>query len=127
MRLIKAYYIAESYEIDGFPIWYEESPDVQFTAKKRVIRSAKVVETAQENAMKQNHSQHGARWYAVPVFKDGKRPTRAEWLRKFEETDGNIDTKPDKIRERDRILEERAKAQIDAQNSSKIEGDNSSP
>lgn len=79
--LIKAYYLQRAYEIDGYPIWIEESTDVDFVAKARVIRSLAVVERAQEAEGKKKNPMPGKRFHAEVVLHEGaKWPTRADWL-----------------------------------------------
>lgn len=79
--LIKAYYLQKAYEVDGYPIWIEESTDVDFVAKGRVIRSLAVVEKAQEAEGKKKHTTHGKRFHAEVILHDGaKWPTRAAWI-----------------------------------------------
>lgn len=76
--LIKALYLQRAYEIEGYPIWVEESRDISFKAVPRVIRSLQAVEVAQEKAG--DKAPKGQRWHAEPVLRPGaKWPTRAEW------------------------------------------------
>lgn len=80
MKLIKAYYFEQSYQVDGFPIWVEDSPNVQFVAKSKIIRSQAVVEKAQAGEGKKKNPTHGKRFYAEPVVTNGKRwPRRKDW------------------------------------------------
>ena len=83
MKLIKAYYFEESYQVDGFPIWVEESPNVSFVARSRVIRSQAVIEAAQAAENKKKNTTHGKRFYAEPVVTTGGRwPRRKDWQEK---------------------------------------------
>lgn len=80
MKLIKAYYLEQSYQVEGFPIWVEESPNVQFIAKSKVIRSQAVVETAQDKENKKKNPTKGKRFYAEPVVTGGGTwPRRKDW------------------------------------------------
>lgn len=78
--LIKALYLNKAYEIEGHPIWVEESPDVSFKAVPRVIRSLQVVEIEQEKEGKKDNPVKGKRFHAEAVLRPGaKWPTRLEW------------------------------------------------
>jgi hypothetical protein len=80
MKLIKAYYFEQSYQVEGFPIWVEESPNVQFVAKSKIIRSQAVVESAQEKESKKKNPAKGKRFYAEPVVTSGGTwPRRKDW------------------------------------------------
>lgn len=80
MKLIKAYYFEQSYQIEGFPIWVEESPNVTFVARSRIIRSQAVVEKAQDAEGKKKNPTHGKRFYAEPVITSGGNwPRRKDW------------------------------------------------
>jgi len=79
--LIKAYYLQQAYEVDGYPIWVEDSPSVTFEAKSRVIRSLAAVETAQAAESKKKNPRPGRRFHAEAKLVPGASwPTRAEWL-----------------------------------------------
>lgn len=78
--LIKALYLNKAYEIEGYPIWVEESPDVSFKAIPRVIRSLQVVEIEQDKESKKDNPTKGKRFHAEAVLRPGaKWPTRADW------------------------------------------------
>lgn len=80
MKLVHAYHINELFEIDGHPIHIEESPDIIWTTKRRVIRSAAAVEAEQERLSKSKASNHGVRIAAIPTLRQGaKWPTRKSW------------------------------------------------
>lgn len=82
-QLIKGLYLLESYEVEGFPVWWEESERVGFRAKKKLIRSKQVVDKAQAAAAKSNGENHGIIHYAEPYLKRGSGwPTMAEWKSK---------------------------------------------
>lgn len=80
--LIKGLYMAKSFEIEGYPIWVEESPDVSFKAVPRVIRSLAVVEAEQKKeTAKGDRATKGKRFHAEAVLAPGKKwPTRKDWL-----------------------------------------------
>lgn len=78
--LIKALYMYNAYEIEGYPIWVEESPDITFKAVPRVIRSLKVVEIEQDKESQKKNPEKGKRFHAEAVLRKGaKWPTRREW------------------------------------------------
>lgn len=80
MKLIKAYYFEQSYQIDGFPVWIEESPNVSFVARSKIIRSQAVVEAAQAAENKKKNPTNGKRFYAEPVVTNGSAwPRRRDW------------------------------------------------
>ena len=94
LKLIKAYYINEAFEIDGHPPWVEDSPNIKWTTKLKKIRSAEAVEREQERLSKSKSSNHGVRVVAIPELRDGaKWPTRQEWSdrlnKKPDEGDGS--------------------------------------
>ena len=78
--LIKALYLNKSYDIEGYPIWVEESPDIEFKAVPRVIRSLKVVEEAHDKESKKDNPTKGKRFHAEAVLRPGaKWPSRVDW------------------------------------------------
>lgn len=80
LKLIKAYYINQAFDIDGHPPWVEDSPDILWTAKKKTLRSAKAVEDEQEKLGKAKGNTNGVRVMAVPVLRKGASwPTRKAW------------------------------------------------
>lgn len=113
-KLIKALYMNEAFDVEGHPIWVEESPDIIFQAKKRVFRSKAVVEAAQDTHRKKKNPEKGVTFYAKPVLKPGKKwPTRAGWLAKQNEPTPD-DMKDEKMNVRAREAEERAAAKAAA-------------
>lgn len=82
--LIKGLYLQKAYEIEGYPIWVEESPDISFKAVPRVIRSLKVVEVEQAREQaKGDKAEKGKRFHAEAVLRPGaKWPTRSDWERR---------------------------------------------
>lgn len=88
LKLVHAYHVNQLFEVDGHPIHIEESPDIIWTAKRRTLRSAAVVEAEQEKLGKSKAKNHGVRISAMPKLKDGaKWPTRAEWAKRKEQPD----------------------------------------
>lgn len=78
--LIKALYLYKAYEVEGYPIWVEQSGDIEFKAVPTVIRSLKVVEIAQEAESKKDNPEKGKRFHAEAVLTPGaKWPTRKDW------------------------------------------------
>ena len=116
-KLIKALYLNEAFEVEGYPIWVEESPDIQFQAKAKTIRSLAVVEAAQETHGKKKHPEKGRRFYAKAVLKPGKKwPTRADWLNRGQSQEEAVqDEKAAIMADRAREAEARAAAKV-AQN-----------
>lgn len=132
-KLIKAYYLHKHYQVHGFPIWMEESPDVMFIAKKRVIRSLEATQKAEHAFVEasQNSKQFGVTFYAHPVVKEGKsRPTRSAWIeeqiRKQELSQGDSLVAAEAKRVEDRRAEllrrseERATMRLAGQNDGKM-------
>lgn len=111
-KLIKALYMNEAFEVDGYPIWVEESPDIEFRARTRTIRSAEVVEKKQnQKAGKKN--QEGKRFFAEAILKPGKKwPTRSDWLAKQRKGAPEIDPEDEKAILRAKEAEERAAARM---------------
>lgn len=78
--LIKGLYLANAYEVEGYPIWVEESASVTFKAVPRVIRSLQAVEIEQAKESKKDNPTKGKRFHAEAVLLPGaKWPTRKEW------------------------------------------------
>lgn len=79
--LIKGLYLNNAYDIEGYPIWVEESDAVSFEAKPRVIRSLKVVEEAQaKESAKGDRARKGIRFHAEAKLLPGRTwPTRKDW------------------------------------------------
>lgn len=79
--LIKALALEKAYELEGYPIWVEESDRVSFRSKHRDVRSVAVVEKAQEAESRKKHPTPGRRFYAEAVLLPGATwPTRQEWI-----------------------------------------------
>lgn len=79
--LIKGLYLSNAYDIEGYPVWVEESDAVTFEAVPRVIRSLKVVEEAQaKESAKGDRARKGIRFHAEARLLPGRQwPTRREW------------------------------------------------
>lgn len=109
--LIKAYYLQKAYEVDGYPIWVEESDKVTFVAKSRVIRSLAAVEAEQEAESKKKHPRPGKRFHAEAQLRPGASwPTRAEWMDR--RAHGAEYTEDSTLVDRTREAEERAAALV---------------
>lgn len=81
MKLIKAYYLNEAFDIDGHPAWVEDSPDIIWKTKKKKLRSAEAIEAEQARMSESNSKNHGVRVMAVPVLREGaKWPTKQAWI-----------------------------------------------
>lgn len=87
-KLLMAHYMLSDYEVEGWPIWVDNSERVSFDAKKRTSKSGAAIERAQWLAEKAQSKKKGdtappfgQRFYAVPKTVDGKpMPRRKEWL-----------------------------------------------
>ena len=78
LKLIQAYYINELFDVDGHPVHIEESPDIIWTAQRRTLRSAAVVEAEQEKLGKGKEMQDRLS-KLVTIFSDlDFRGSRAE-------------------------------------------------
>lgn len=117
--LIKALYLQEAYELEGYPIWVEESKAVRFELRHRDVRSLSVVEAAQASESKKDNPTRGRRFYAVPKLLPGhKWPTRKEWLDSRStggdtEADGAVDMQ--RIEEAEQRAREKVARNPDAQ------------
>lgn len=115
-KLIKALYMMESFEVEGHPIWIEESDRIRFEAKRKKIRSLAAVEAAQETHSKKDHPEKGIRFVAVAKLTstDAKWPTRAEWIEKqSKKRKGIVEESADqKVIDRDKAAEERARIKM---------------
>lgn len=108
-KLIKALYLQEAFDLEGHPIWVEESPAVSFVARRRDVRSLKVVEDATAAHQKGKNPANGARFYAEAKLLPGQTwPTRTEWLKKKTQSPGEF-AASDKVAEA-RIAEAEARA-----------------
>ena len=113
-KLIKALYLNEAFEVEGHPVWVEESPNVVFEAKRKKIRSLAAVEAAQETHGKKKNPDKGIRFYADARLKPGATwPTRQEWLDRRRAGEGAVET--GESAERVAEAEERARVKV-AQN-----------
>lgn len=112
--LIKGLYLSNAYDIEGYPVWVEESDAVTFEAVPRVIRSLKVVEEAQKKeSAKGENARKGLRFHAEARLLPGRQwPTRKEW----EERHASGDRPPEDgvIPKGAEEAEARAKAKVDA-------------
>lgn len=113
-KLIKALYMNEAFDVDGHPIWVEESPDIIFQAKRRVFRSKAVVQAAEETHRSKKSPEKGVQYYAKATLKPGKKwPTRADWLAK-QNGPSVEDEQDEKLAQRAKEAEERAAAKVAA-------------
>ncbi|AXC36277.1 tail assembly chaperone [Microbacterium phage Fork] len=117
--LIKALYLQEAYEVEGYPIWVEDSPSVRFELRHRDIRSLSVVEAAQAAESKKDNPTRGRKFYSVPKLLPGhKWPTRKAWLESRSsggdtEADGAVDMK--RVEEAEQRAREKVASNPDAQ------------
>lgn len=82
-KLIKAYYLEKVSDVEGYPIWVEESKDITFVAKTRTIRSQAAVAKKQDEMSQGKAKNFGVSVYAEAVLRAGKTwPTRDEWIAK---------------------------------------------
>lgn len=113
-KLIKALYLNEAFDVEGYPIWVEESDAVQFVAKTKTVRSQQVLESRRA---KLKPGAHGVRVYAEAKLLPGRKwPTRREWLdrNKAKTADDYLDAEDMKAHERARAAEQRAAAKVAA-------------
>lgn len=111
-KLIKALYLNEAFEVEGYPIWIEESPDISFVARTKIIRSAAVVEKAQDDEGKKKNPRRGVRFYAEAKLAGGATwPTRRAWMERHSSRPA-IDPEDTMAAERIADAEERAKAKV---------------
>lgn len=109
-KLIKALYLNEAFDIEGYPIWVEESPNVQFVARTKTIRSQQVVDSKRS---KLKPGAHGVRVYAEAKLMPGKKwPTRKEWMSRDRVADNEMDADDLKAIQRAKEAEERAAAKV---------------
>lgn len=80
------------FEVEGWPVWIDQSPRVAFSAKTRKSKSAEALERAQWQEQKKAEKaknyvpNFGARYYAVPTTMDGgPMPTKREWIKEQQE------------------------------------------
>lgn len=112
-RLIKGLYRSELFEVEGHPVWVEESPDIVFEARRKKIRSMAVVEAAQDTHGNKKHPEKGVRFYAEAKLKPGaKWPTYKDWAERRAGKADLHETGNDKKRVSE--AEARAKAKVDA-------------
>lgn len=112
-KLIKALYLEKNFQVEGFPIWVEESSSIKFVSKKTTIRSQKVVEEAQEKHSKKKNPKKGVRFYAEAELLPGEKwPTREEWLERKKTGTVKADLDDDKLRKRADEADERAAGQM---------------
>lgn len=112
-KLIKALYINDAFEIEGYPIWVEESKSVEFKARAKTIRSLAAIEKKQEQIGKKKGGSHGVRVVSEVKLLPGKEwPTRAAWLAKQGggSEKSEYDLEDEKMEQRAREAEERAAA-----------------
>ena len=109
LKLIQAYYLNELFDVDGHPVHIEESPDIIWTAQRRTLRSAAVVEAEQEKLSKGKAKNHGVRVVAVPKLREGaKWPTRADWAARK----NKVDSPDEKMAQLKVAAEERARIKL---------------
>lgn len=123
-KLVAALAFLNRYEVEGWPVWIEESPRIKFEAKKKTIRSRQAIEKMRWQDEKKRSGDKkgkgrqekppafGVHYYVLPVTTDGGLwPRKAEWLEAQKEkteatekklTDGSVvktRSDPDKMAE----------------------------
>ena len=112
-KLIKALYLQEAFELEGYPIWVEESPAVSFMARRRDVRSLKAVEDAQAAHGKKKDPPNGVRFYAEAKLLPGHTwPTRAEWMKKKSQSPGEFEALDEQAEQRISEAEARAAEKV---------------
>jgi hypothetical protein len=110
IKLVHAYHLNKVFEIDGYPIHIEESPDISWSVKRKKLRSAAAVEAEQEKMSKGNAKNYGVRIVAVPKLREGaKWPRRADWAMK----NSGVEEPNDKMANLRVAAEERARLKIE--------------
>lgn len=120
IRLVRAYHDREHWDVNGYPIWVEESKDVEFKAKKKVIRSKAVVEAAEKAYQKSLHPEKGPAkpgtpgltFYPTMKVKEGKSYPRFEDWVKTRNGQAAPDPTEDKLAQRRIRAEERAARKV---------------
>jgi hypothetical protein len=109
LKLIQAYYVNKTFEVEGHPIHVEESPDIMWKAIRKKLRSAEAVDKESDRLSKSKGKNHGVRIIAVPELRDGaKWPTRAGWA----ERRGKSDEPSKKLSDLAVAQEERARLKL---------------
>lgn len=89
IKLVVALEIYEGLLVGSVPIYWDQSDRVTFDVKKRVSKSRKAIEAAQERDAKSKSAQHGVLYYAEPrVMDGGAMPTLEEWHAEQERKQG---------------------------------------
>lgn len=89
VRIANAYQMLLDFEVDGQPIWIDQSPRVNFVLGTRKSKSAAALERAQYNEQKRadkmgnNYTpKFGEKLYVTPVTIDGgPMPSKREWVK----------------------------------------------
>lgn len=81
-KLVKAYYLKQSYMSGNFPVWIDRHPRVKFEVKSFVSNSARALEAKQaQEANKTGTPSYGKQFYAIPKTLDGgPLPTMRDYL-----------------------------------------------
>jgi hypothetical protein len=90
IKLVVALEIYEGLLVGSVPIYWDQSDRVTFNVKKRVSKSRKVIEAAQEaDQNRKGFKTHGLLYYAEPRTMDGgPLPTLQEWHAEQERKQG---------------------------------------
>lgn len=87
IKIANAYQMMLDFEVEGWPIWVDQSERVVFEVKTRKSRSAAALEKAQFLEQKKAEKaknyvpKFGQRLYAVPKTVDGgPMPTKKDWV-----------------------------------------------
>jgi hypothetical protein len=92
LKLVQAYHVNLTFEVEGHPIHVEESPDIIWKAVRKKLRSAEAVDREADRLKKSKGKNHGVRIMAVPELRDGATwPTRAAWAKRKNKPDNSSD------------------------------------
>lgn len=86
IRIANAYHLMKSFEVNGYPVWIDQSPRVSFETKERKSRSQEQLDRWQFKERKRLEKKNaqpkfGVAPYVVPkVMDDGPMPTKREWV-----------------------------------------------
>lgn len=86
IRIANAFHMLRDFEVNGYPVWIDQSPRVAFEQKERKSRSQAALDEWQYKERKRLEKKNakpkfGVSPYVVPRTIDGgPMPTKAEWV-----------------------------------------------
>lgn len=122
LKLVRAYHDREHWNVNGYPIWVEESKSVEFVGKSKVIRSKEAVDIAERAYHKRlevkngpsKPTRPGITFYPEMRVRAGHSYPRFEdWAKERANAQPTADdTRSEKLRRRQEEAEERARAKL---------------